>query len=175
MPTKSRRIAELPAADAGAQPKLLKPKKVNSLAEAQKIADEFVSVPIMLNGQTMEVDVRRLRPDEDCQLAAMLESVVPPIKQGKTPEDDRIDFQNADFLKRKAEAEIGARALAIYWCVPIFSGERPGLTRKDEIVGFVQGKLTNSILNLLYAETRTGGIRIPEGINFFSDGQSPQS
>ena len=152
-----------------------KPKKVTTLTEMQSFADEFVSLPFMLNGHAIEVDVRRMRPDEDAQLAALLEGVMPPIKQGKTPEDDRIDFQNVEFLKRKSAAEITARALAIYWCVPIFNADKPNLVRHDEITSHVQSKMTNQILNLLYAETRSGGIRIPEQVNFFSGGQSQES
>lgn len=152
-----------------------KPVRVSSLQQAQSIADQFVIVPFMLNGHNLEMEVRRLRPDEDAQLAALLEGVVPPIKQGKTPEDDRIDFQNMDFLKRKSSAEITARSLALYWCVPLFANEKPNLSRQDEINAFVQSKLTNAVLNLLYAETRSGGIRIPEYVNSFSAGRSLES
>ena len=150
-----------------------KPAKASSLSELQKFADLLTEVPISLNGNTFMVDVRRMRPEEEAKLAAILDAVTPPIKTGKTPEDDRIDFQNPAFIKAKATAEITARALALYWCVPLFGVEKPGLANQNEITEFVQSKLTNAVLNILYAETRNGGIRIPEMANFFSGAQPP--
>jgi hypothetical protein len=151
------------AGDAGQTPL---PTPITSLAQFQALCEVKKTVQIEFDGRLYAVEVRRLTPAEDAILENIIGAVTPPILRGKTLEEDRPNFSDPEYLKRKAAAEVEARSLALYWCVPMFSAGRPGLANHQEITQFIQSKLNATVLNVLWQAVRNGGVTLAELVNF---------
>jgi hypothetical protein len=141
-------------------------KEIKSLAELQAECEKTIYVDVDYNRKPFRIPARRLRPSEDAALDDIINSVMPPMIRGKTMEDDRPDFQNPDYIKNRNRVEIEARALGLYWTVPLFADAQPGLTDRKQIVEFVQSKFNAQILSLLWQAIRDGGITLAELVNF---------
>lgn len=126
------------------------------------------AVQFTFDGLPYEIEVRTLLPHEDALLDQMMDSVLPPLKaSGPKPGDAMIpDIGNPDYQKRKNDAYITARALALYWAVPIFSAEKPGLKNASEITDYVQSKLTTQLLDTLFNGVRNGRVDLAALVNF---------
>jgi hypothetical protein len=139
---------------------------VTSLEQLQKECERNLKIEFDYDGKKFQMEARRLTPAQDAKLAEILDLIVPPMIRGKQMEDDRPDVTNLEFIQKKNQAAIIARALALYWCVPVFGAEKPGLEKREEIVAFIQSKLNDQILNILYNAIRQGGVTIAELVNF---------
>lgn len=148
------------------------PQTPATLAQLRQAVTKLQAVEIVFEDQKFVIPVRRLTPAEDAQLDAIINVVVPPIIKGKVMEDDRPDITNEDYLKRKSAALIESRALALYWCVPMFSQEKPDLKNTNDIVAFVQSQLNNHILELLWRAVRDNGVSLAQLVNFTSPNAS---
>jgi hypothetical protein len=151
------------------------PLTIKSLDELRGIVEKTVTVEVIFDGRPLAIEVRRLTPREDMIIQEILDVVVCPVIQGKTPEQDRPDYASLDYIRKKNQAEVEARALAIYWCVPILQQGRPGLTDRREITDYVQSLLNAQMLTVLFAAVRHGGVTLGELVNFTSTNPSPGS
>lgn len=149
-----------------------KPIAVTSLSVLQEQCDKPLQIEIKLDKsmdpdeRSFTVTARRLRPKEEAELRNLIDVVVPPFIKGAKAEDDRPNFNDPDYILRKNQVENETRAMAIYWCVPIFSEEKPGLTNRKEICDFVNSKLNDTLLNVLFLAVREGGVSLAELVNF---------
>lgn len=134
------------------------PKPITSLAELNALCQQKQKVEFDFNGSQCALEIRRLTPAEQSKIVEIVESVVPPIQKGRTPEEDRVDTFDATFRAKKAEAATKARSLALYWAVPAFREVKPDLRDPGEITNFIQGQLTEPILNVLWNATQQSGI-----------------
>jgi hypothetical protein len=144
-------------------------QNVFSLALLQAQCEKKKAVHFTLDGLPYSIEVRTLLPEEDAQLDQLLDSVIPPMKAatGAKPGDPMIpDIANPDYQKRKNDTYLTARALALYWAVPVFSAEKPGLKTATEITEFVQKKLTTQLLDILFNGVRNGRIELAALVNF---------
>jgi hypothetical protein len=139
---------------------------VTSLAEIQKLSTARKKVEFKLGEQTCSLEMRTLTPAEEARISDIVDAVTPPLVKGNMPEQDRIDTTNSDYIKRKTAAAIQARSQALYWAYEAFQQAKPGLTDLGQVTEFVQGQLTEPILNVLWTDTRKGGIDFVELVNF---------
>lgn len=151
------------------------PIKVSSLADLQKFCEQSILVEFNFLTQTFQVEARKLTPKEDATLDEIMNTILPPVVRGEKPELDRINYHDANFVKLKSAVDIKARALGIYWCVPIFQKEKPGLTKQEDILDFVQSKFNAMILDVLWQAIRNGGVTMATLVNFTSSSTSPAS
>jgi hypothetical protein len=131
---------------------------ITSLAELTALCQEKKTVKFIFNDKPCAVEVRKLTPAEDAKIAEIVESVVPPVERGRVPEEDRVNGLNPEYIKKRADAVNKARALGLYWAVPMLNQGKSGLTNPDDICSFVQGQLTEPILVLLWNGIRYSGV-----------------
>ena len=144
------------------------------MEELQRACTQNRVVELQIGDTPFRVDVRPMTPHEDAQIQSLVASVAPPFIRGKTPEEDRPDYTQADFLRKKAVVEIEARALSLYWCVPLFKESKPGLQTKEQIADFIQQQFNSEILDILYVAVRKSGVVKAELVNFTSaSGSTP--
>ena len=143
-------------------------KRLATMADMDKVFMQPILLRVTFEKEEYEIEARRLTPGETAKLDEITNRVIPPIVKGKTIEEDRPDYANADFLKLKAAANIEARALAIYWCVPAFrSGWAEGYAPSTaEVVAFVQGKLNDQMLEFINQAVRSSGVDLAQLVNF---------
>ncbi len=135
--------------------------------------DESITIAIQFGmDRIFHISGRRLRPDEDAKLDDIMATVIPPVVRGDKPENDRLNYNHPDYVKAKAAIDLEARALGLYWCIPVFGKEKPGLTERKEITPFIQAKFTNQILDVLWQGIRDGGVKKAALINFTSPNTS---
>ena len=139
---------------------------VTSLADLQQMCAKTRRVEFIFEGNPCAFDVRRLTPTEEARLGSIITEIQPPMIKGNIPENDRIDFMSADFMKRKAGAEIQVRAIGLYLCVPEIAAGKPNLTDANQITEYVQGLLTQPILDVLWKGVRDSGVTLAELTNF---------
>lgn len=148
------------------EPKKDKETPLTSLAEIQALAIQKQKCVFEFKGKSCELEVRSLTPAEEAAVAAIVEAVIPEVVKGPTPEQDRAKVNDAGFVKARAEAALKARAQAVYWAVPALRDAKPGLTDTGDIVQYIQGQLTESVIDMLWQATRKGGISLAELVNF---------
>jgi hypothetical protein len=141
---------------------------ITSLSELNALCQQKQKVEFDFNGKKCALEMRRLTPAEQAKIAEVVEAVMPPIQKGRTPEEDRVNTLDPEYRKKKSDAALRGRSLALYWAVPAISSGRPGLTDQAEICSYVQGQLTEPILNLLWNATQESDIRGDVGslVNF---------
>jgi hypothetical protein len=90
------------------------------------------------------------------------------LVKGRTPEEDRYDYNNEKYQAELEKLKRTARALAVYTGCPAVQAGKPGLSNRDEIRDYVQGILTEHILNILHLNIMAGGLDVAERVNFTS-------
>ncbi len=173
----TRKGTKAPQPELSATPSDQKVIKVKSLSDLQSICDETLTVELEFDANRIfHVEARRLRPFEDAALEEISTSVLPPtVKSTVKGEDDKLNFNDAVYRKQKKEVDLQARALGLYWCVPIFSAERNGLTDRKMIAEFVQGQFSEQVLDVLWQAIRDGGVKVARLVNFTSPSISHES
>ena len=148
-------------------PESLKPKPITNLADLEAYFTKRREVTLDVFGQQCVMQVRTLTPAEDAVISGIIDAVVPPVERGRTIEDDRPNFSDPAYLKRREAAFTEARALAIYWAVPAMSAGQPGMTDTSAIKIYIQGsKVSVQVLNALYNAIRGGGVQEATLVNF---------
>jgi hypothetical protein len=104
------------------------PPPLLSLAQLNALCRKPMRVEMNFCGSPLSIECYRLTPGQDAALAEIIEVVTPPMIRGKKMEDDRPDFSDEKFLIDKLRAEQQARALGLFWCVPILKHEGGDLT-----------------------------------------------
>jgi hypothetical protein len=149
--------------------------RIESLSQLQARCEQPMAVRFVLDGQVIEVPVRRLTPAEQEKVDQVYDfaenrsrELRPPLLKGRTPEEDRYDYNNEKYQAELEKLKRTARALAIYTGCPAVQAGKPGLDNRDEIRDYVQGMLTEHILNLLHLNIMAGGLDVAERVNFTS-------
>jgi hypothetical protein len=149
--------------------------RITNLAELQARCERPIAVQFVLDGQVIEVPVRRLSPAEQEKVDQVYDfaenrsrELRPPLLKGRTPEEDRYDYNNEKYQAELEKLKRSARALAIYTGCSAVQAGKPGLSNRDEIREYVQGILTEHILNILHLNIMAGGLDVAERVNFTS-------
>lgn len=143
------------------------PTPLATLAELNALCREKKKVEFVFNGKPCEIEIMCLTPAQQAKVQDIENSVQPPLIKGKTSEEDRFDITNANYIKAKGDASNKARAVGLYWCVPAFQADRPGLTDPQLILNYMQDQLSENILETLWrAVIMAGGVQQSELVNF---------
>lgn len=142
------------------------PAPFSTLEEIHKTCVAMHRVDFVLDDKPFALEVRRLSPAEDAKLDDIMASVMPPIIKGQTQEQDRVNFTDPEFTKKKNAVNLQARALALYWCVPEFRKAKPDLTDPQAITDFVQSQLSPAVLGILFEAVKKSGVSLAEMTNF---------
>lgn len=157
-----------------------KPKPYRGLEAIQEMVAAPVEVQFQVNGHDCEIVARLLTPAETEVLKLILDEAMPPIIRGKTEADDRIDFANPDYLRKKGERERLARALAVFWTCKDFQDAfrkehgkdfdmmAPG--QRGNILVFVQKMLVDDALDIIYKTVANPAISVKDLVNLPSPG-----
>jgi len=125
-----------------------------TLDELQALVDGKINCRFRLDGREANVPVSRISPAVAEKERQIKRAVQPPYK----PDRKDYDPLDAKFLADRDLANLKARAFIVYSCCPLVSAKRPGLTSTDDIFAFVQGLLTENILNVIALTAQAGGL-----------------
>lgn len=129
------------------------------LSDLTALVQKPIEVEVEWKDKRIFITARVLTPAEDAEIDDMLAQVLPPIIQGKTPDQDRPNFQSPEYQKARLAAETRARAVALYKACPMFAqAHEQRLTEVKAITDFVQAQLNEQILKALYDAVRQGGV-----------------
>jgi hypothetical protein len=134
------------------QPAAVTPAPIKSLAQLDQLLREprRVTIDFGPEREPLVVEVFRLRPRDAERVAVEMRGAVPDIIKDANGET-RYDMTKPGYLEKKREAEVRARAVAVYCGCPLLQEAAPGLRDAREITDFVQGQLTDSVLDALQA------------------------
>jgi hypothetical protein len=144
------------------RPPVTRPK---SIAELEQLCREMIAVKIPVGRRIVEIDVRLLTPSENEKLELILSEAHPPTR---TRADGQIEFDRSEpeYIKKLAHRQKLARAMALYWCVPLLAEGRPGLSERERVYEYVQGQLTDVAQEALYAVARSEQLVFEERLHF---------
>lgn len=144
-----------------ASPALRKALRIQSLDELQKLVDAPLLCAFELDGQLIELDLRRVTPAIEEQRREILRAPqVPWVKERNGTAVNDYDPMNPAYLKAKDLAERKARALIVYACCPAVAAKKPGLTNPDDILRFVQSILAENILDVIALTALASGLSV---------------
>ena len=124
----------------------MKPTKITSLDQLQKLVDAPLVCAFTLDGQTLEVPLRRVSPAIEEQRREVLRAVPPPPFDKNRGE---YDLLHPAYVRGKEQAEKKARSLIVYACCPAIAESKPGLTAVDDIHKYVQSVLVENVLDVI--------------------------
>lgn len=146
-----------------------------SLTDLHAACNDYKTLEIHLDAKLFAVSFRRLNAAERVKMEEVSDAIMPNVVRGATPEQDRLNYADPDFIKRKREAQVKARAIAIYWCVPDIQKMKPELREYDAIRDFVQASFPDGVLSELFAAISNSGVTEAEVVNFTSSSGSVPS
>lgn len=139
-------------------------KKITSFDELAGLLAKPVSCVFKLDGQDIEIQVNRVTPLLAEQVRKLRRSVTPPFKKDRNPPAGDYDPLDAKYLEARDAMEIKCRALIVYASCPLVSAKKPGLTNPDDLVAFVQGVLSENMLDLIMLTAQAGGMNLDEEV-----------
>lgn len=160
------------------------PVKISKLSDLEQVFPIQFEVELLQRRGLVErsvlIPARRLTPEESAILTDIIESVVPPFRKNDKADEGRYDTLDPKYLKDKANAQNLARALGVYWCVPVFSAHDalgPNETDRSKIHAFIQRQnwINEGMLEYLWAAIRNSGVDEVSLVNFSSGGASTKS
>lgn len=144
------------------------PEPVTTLAALDQICRETFECEVSLaGGHKARLKARYLTPAEDARITLIVRQVPPKMIPGIRAGEQVPDMTDPDYIQRLQAARLKARALTLYLCVPAFAEERPGLTDLEQVAQFVQGRLHEDILEMLYEKISAGLVSLEDKVNFF--------
>ena len=154
------------APPAPAKPEVISISNIEELsATIQKPYKLHIEYGTEAKFKTYEFTIQPLTPAQDAAIEDHMNSVLPKMIHGKTPEDDRPDYNNPEYQKARLKAEYEAMAYGIYLAVPAFQTGGPGLKNIGEISSYVLAKVDMGILKALWSAIRRGGV-LGAAVNF---------
>ena len=138
--------------------------RIESLDQLKKLCDEPVLCRFFLDGNTIELPVKRLTAGIKEQVNDILRAPQPPFDKARGD----YDYLNPAYLKSRDKAEREARAVIIYYGCDAISKQKPALPNKAEIYNFVQSLLPETVLEVIALTVQKGGVDLPERVNFTS-------
>jgi hypothetical protein len=153
--------------------------KVTSFADLKTLTEKTFPCQLLLDGQMLELEVRRLSAREKAEIDRVFNfsepdgvlasrEVIPPATKDEKGKPG-YDFQNPKYLADLQEAKAKARALVLYHgCATIRSGA-PDLKTPAEIRDHVANlPLGETALDTILWTILGGGLRTFELLNFTS-------
>jgi hypothetical protein len=148
---------------------------VSGLDAIESLVAKPIVIDFVLKGKKCRINARHLKPWEYEMIRVLSDGVQPKIKYGKTPEEDRFEVYDQDYLKRKAECDIQRRSLSVFWGVDDFQKKCPDLAKKmydptafKEITKAVQAVLMDDVLNIVSGKIMMPDLNVSNEVNFSS-------
>jgi hypothetical protein len=135
---------------------------IQTLEELQKICRAPLRCEFILQEKKVTVEVHRLTPLQTDEIEAIRREPTPPILKGRTPEENKPNYEDPAYKDACAKHGKLARAMTIYFGCPLFATEKPGLTNREHVYEFVQSKLTDLILEVIYLTISGEALRVRE-------------
>ena len=134
---------------------LAKPRqKIGNIKDLEHLTGELVTLTIPFNGGEIDLDVRRLTPNESWALRSILHQVRPPQlgkpecdHYGNTLEKPVFDFDDPHYRFMREGCRREVRARGIYMACPAFYVE--GL-KENDIPMHVQRLLSDAALESVW-------------------------
>jgi hypothetical protein len=147
----------------------MKPKKetleIKSLAQLQKLVDTPVELEFELHGQPVKVLLSPVTPSLAETIHKLQRASQPPWVEGRK----EYNLTDQKYLAEKVENIKKARSLTVYGCCPAIAQAKPGLVNVEDVHKFIQGILSETILDLIEAKALVGGLGNVQGrANFTS-------
>ena len=138
--------------------------KIASFDELATRMDKTIPCVFKLDGSLIEIPVKRMSPGLAERVRKLRRSVTPPFKKERNPPAGDYDPMDAKYLESKDAVETKVRALIVYACCPLIAAKKPGLTDEAEMAVFVQGVLSENILDLIMLTAQAGGLNLDEEV-----------
>lgn len=152
-------------------------KRISDLSEIEEICNAPLEVAVVVRGKPVVFIGRRLTPNESREVQLILESALPPmIREGD--KEPVYNFEDPGYKKKKDEAWVQGRALAIWTAFPVFkekaTQEQAKLPNAVEIAKWIGNrKLDDDVLETLFAALTQREVGVYLG--FTSGNNSPTS
>ena len=147
----------------------LEAKKLTTLSDLQLLVEKPMRCGFTIDGQTVEIEVKRLTPAVEDKVREILRRVQPPFKKDRGPHGD-FDPLDPEYLKKRDAAEDTARAVTVYYCCPMVAAGKqlagPGPTGEQEILNYVNSILPRNLQELIEMTAKSGGLRVEDVANF---------
>lgn len=142
------------------------PKPVSSLKEILGILETPLTVEFNLNEQPCRLEVRRAMSSVMERRREILRAPQPPWVKERNSYDDL----NPQYMQRRDEAILTARALTVYLCCPEVAALKPGLVTPEQIRSAVKDLLPENIQELIELTACAGGldVEVTRRANFMS-------
>ena len=148
------------------------PVKIASFDELTARIEKTIPCVFKLDGELIEIPVKRISPQLAEQVRKLRRTVTPPFKKDRNPPTGDYDPMDPKYLSDRDAMEAKVRALIVYACCPIIAAKKPGLTSHEDMTAFVQGVLGENILDLIMLTAQAGGMNLDEEVqrraNFIS-------
>jgi hypothetical protein len=166
--TNVRRKAVVPA-----EPVKVELQRIENFSELEQLCNGERDCVILVNGQPRMIGVRSLTPAEDASLQQILRKALPPrITGGGDGGEDKWDLDDPDYKQTRERKRTEARAMAIYLACPTYRRaiqEKLGPTpTADQIVTFVQGAISEKVVERIYASILEEDVAPEVYADFFS-------
>ena len=133
---------------------------VTDFAQLNALFTKPVPCVFYLDGQEIELPVQRISPGLAEQVRKLRRTVMPPFRKDRNPPAGDYDQMDPKYLAERDAVELKIRALIVYASCPILSSQKPGLTVPDEMLSFVQGLLSENVLDLIMLTAQAGGMHL---------------
>lgn len=148
------------------------PTRIASWQQLDELCAAPITARFLLDGRLIELPLRRLSPAEQHRLdtvynftSARSSEVRPPLVAGAS---DKYNHEDADYVLKLEHLRRLARAMTIYAACPVLQAAGPVLTQREEIAVFVNSKLTDQLLDLLFVTISVGGLDLADRVSFTS-------
>jgi hypothetical protein len=135
---------------------------ITSLDELQALLDKPMHCEFVLDRHSVKLECKRLSAAIEEEVRRIRRDVQPPWSAEKKD----YDHLNSQYLQKRDAAERIARSVIVYWGCPQVAAKKPGLIKPAEIHLFVNGLLTEHILELLALTVQAGGLEVPQRTDF---------
>lgn len=145
---------------ADAEAKGQKVTKIKDFAELMMLVDEPILCHFQLDDKVIEIPVGRMSATTTEKVRSLRRAPRPPYRA------DIKDFDITDPKYREAtdQAEKKARSLIIYSHCPMISKQKSGLTDIEQIHLFVNGLLSEHVLEIISLTIQAGGVQRVEKV-----------
>jgi hypothetical protein len=142
----------------------VKTVKIASFAELAARVEKTIPCVFQLDGELLEIPVRRVSPALADRVRKLRRSVTPPWNPKINPPHGDYDPLASEYLGKKDAVEAQVRALIVYTCCPVVAEQKPGLLNEADMAAFVQGVLSENILDLIMLTAQAGGMNLDEEV-----------
>ena len=143
-----------------------RPLVITTLAGLRAAMDKPLTCEFEIDGQIVQLPVRRVTTPIDELRRQVLRGPMPPY----VAERKEYDALNASYRAQRDRAEDEARSLIVYHCCPEVAAGSPGLTEAPAIHSYVKGLLPPTVLELIALTAMAGGLstEVNKRANFIS-------